>query len=162
LDRAQAALAQLRSELDAIHREALEVRLATGELWLQLSGTAPPAALTRSLGQVRARLAEHYRVAGIELVRQKDELDRIRVELGSQHEKLVKQRREFDLWAERRQQELDEQAARLVSREQEIEHQEAEFHDASRQWQLEELRYQQEVRRLRTQVEDAEAVLAPA
>ena len=78
-------LEELRAELGRMHRETLEIRLATEELWVQVSGVAPPAVLTRSLGQIRARLADHYRLAGSELDEQKEELQTIRCELAEQH-----------------------------------------------------------------------------
>ena len=71
LDRSRAALEQFRGELGQLHRETLEIRLATEELWVQLSGVAPPAALIQSLGGIRNKLAEHYRSAQSELRRER-------------------------------------------------------------------------------------------
>ena len=50
LDQSRAALKQLRTELGRMHRETLEIRLSTEELWVQLSGAAPPAALDPLVG----------------------------------------------------------------------------------------------------------------
>ena len=104
---------QLRDELQQVHRETLEVRLATEELWAQLSGAAPPAALTRSLGRIRTQLADQYRLANAELLERKKELESIRDQLAGQYEKLVEQRRQFEHWAAGRRQEAEQQAARL-------------------------------------------------
>ena len=43
LDRRQAAMDQLQADVTRMHRESLELRLATEELWVRLSGKAPPA-----------------------------------------------------------------------------------------------------------------------
>ena len=77
-DQRLAALQQLRGELERIHRETLEVRLATEELWAQLSGVAPPAVLTQSLGRIRAKLAQQYAQANTEAAEQKRALEALR------------------------------------------------------------------------------------
>jgi septal ring factor EnvC (AmiA/AmiB activator) len=136
-----------------MHRETLEIRLATEELWVQLSGTAPAATLTQTLGQVRAKLAEQYRMANTELAGQRKELDEIRAQLAQQHEKLMVQKRDLDAWASRRQEEIQEQAARLVAREQELERQDAEFQQRSRESQIEQLDYRRQIFSLRMQLQ---------
>ena len=152
VDRCRASLEQLRAEVGRMHRETLEIRLATEELWIQLSGSAPPAVLPRSLGQIRAKLAEHYRQANAELAEQKEELRTIRVQLAEQHEILIRQKEELEHWSARRQEEVRQQTQRLTAREQEVERQENLFNDLARQWQSEQLGYQQEIRRLRRQL----------
>ena len=160
VDHCRAALQELRAELERMHRETLEIRLATEELWVQLSGAAPPAVLTRSLGQIRARLADHYRLAGSELDEQKEELQTIRCELAEQHEKLLQQKQQIEEWSGRRQEEIQQQAARLVAREQELEHQQSQFEESAQQWHAERLDYEQEIRRLRQQPRAPEAAIA--
>lgn len=163
VDRCRASLEQLRAELGRMHRETLEIRLATEELWTQLSGSAPPAVLPRSLGQIRAKLAEHYRQANVELAEQKEELRTIRAQLAGQHEILIRQKEELEHWSARRQEEVRQQTQRLAARQQEVERQETLFNDLARQWQSEQLGYQQEIRRLRRQLcESGTAALASA
>ena len=110
VDRSRAALKQLRAELGRMHRETLEIRLATEELWVQLSGAAPPAALTRSLGRIRSKLAEQYRHANAELIEERKELEAIREQLTNQHESLLKQKRRFEKWVGGCQEECQQQA----------------------------------------------------
>ena len=149
VDRCRAALGQLRAELGRMHRETLEIRLATEELWVQLSGAAPPAALTRSLGRIRTKLADQYRQANAELADQRKELEAIRQQLIRQHETLVEQKRRFDSWAAGRQEECQQQASRLVAREQQLHCEELQLREQSRCWQAERIECQQELRRLR-------------
>jgi DNA repair exonuclease SbcCD ATPase subunit len=120
VDHCRASLVQLRDELTHMHRETLEIRLATEELWVQLSGAAPPAALTRSLGRIRTKLAEQYRQANAELAEQRKELEAIRCQLLQQHEALAAEKRRFDRWAADRQEEFEQQASRLIAREQQL------------------------------------------
>ena len=160
-DQARAALEQFRGELGRMHRETLEVRLATEELWAELSGPAPPAALTRSLGRIRSRLAEHYRAANVELHAKKAELEQLRTQLSEQYEKLVRQKRNFDAWADQCREEVEQQAARLLARGAELDRREGDMGQYARRAQAEKLELQQEIRRLRAKLlSNAEVELA--
>jgi chromosome segregation ATPase len=152
VEQCRAALVRLRDELQQVHRETLEVRLATEELWAQLSGTAPPAALTRSLGRIRTQLADQYRQANAELLERKKELETIRDQLTGQYEKLIEQRRQFEDWAAGRRQDAEVQTARLIAREQELEEAESRFNEQARQWDFDRREFEQEIRRLRLQL----------
>jgi hypothetical protein len=120
VDQCQAAFKKLRDEVERKHRETLEIRLCTEELWAQLSGVAPPAALTRSLGRIRAKLAEHYLQANSELGERKRELEAIHSQLAEEHKNLVEHKRRFEQWLAGRQEELDQQATRLIARERQL------------------------------------------
>jgi hypothetical protein len=152
VDLAQAALEQLRSELGGIHRETLEIRLATEEMWADLSGSAPPAALTRSLGRIRSRLADHYRTANLELHQKQEELQRLRAQLSEQYEKLVRKKRHFDTWTRQCRAEVEQQAARLMARGEELDRREADMREYVRRTQAEKLDLQQDIRRLRSRL----------
>lgn len=158
IDQCRGGLEQLRAELGEMHRETLEIRLATEELWIQMSSTTPTPVLTRSLTQLRAKLSEHYRTAGEELARQRNDLLTIRNGLAQQHERLVQQKHELELWATKRREEIELQAARLVAREQELDRQEAEFKEQARKWQVEQLAYRAEIQRLQVRSESAATV----
>ncbi len=158
VDRSCAALEQLRTELARMHRETLEIRLATEELWVQLSGVAPPAALTSSLSGIRSKLADHYRFANAELQEQKQELESIRRQLVEQYEKVVRQKQYYDRWAEQHQQDAEADASRLAARETELQQLQAELADRSRQWQAQRLDFEQQIRRLTAQHAGHEAV----
>jgi hypothetical protein len=152
VDQSQASLEQLRGELGRMHRETLEIRLATEELWAELSAAAPPAALTRSLGRIRTRLADQYRMANAEIQQKKEELERLRSQLAERYEKLVRQKRQFDEWAAACREEVEQQSSRLLERGRELDRREADTHEQSRQWQAERLELQQEIRRLQTKI----------
>jgi hypothetical protein len=151
-EQCRTALERLRAELQRLHRETLEIRLATEELWAQLSGAAPPAALTRSLGRIRAQLADRYRAADDELLERKKEQESIRGQLAEQYEKLAARKEQFERWAAVREQEAEQQAARLIAREQEVNDAESRLADRSRQWEIERGEYEREIRRLRLQL----------
>src|SRR5208283_5425029 len=162
VDQTRAALGQFRAELGRMHRETLEIRLATEELWAELSGSAPPAALTRSLSQIRSRLADHYRMANLELHQKKEELEQLRGQLSQQYEKLVRQKRNFDAWAAQCREEVEQQAARLLARGEDLDRREADMSEYARRAQAEKLQLQQEIRRLRTKLTAKAEIGLPA
>ncbi len=152
VDQSRAALEQFRAELSRMHGETLEIRLATEELWAELSGSTPPAELTRSLGRIRGRLADHYRMANADLDQKKSELEHLRDQLSEQYEKLVRQKRSFDDWAAACRDEVEQQAARLQAQTEDIERREADMGEYARTAQSEKLELQQEIRRLRSKL----------
>ncbi|MDZ7617590.1 MAG: hypothetical protein U1E05_11330, partial [Patescibacteria group bacterium] len=160
VDRSCEALEQLRAELGRMHRETLEIRLATEELWVQLSGAATPTALTNSLSGIRSKLADHYRFANAELQEQKQELESIRRQLVEQYEKVTRQKQNYDRWAQQHQKDVEADASRLAAREAELRQLQAELSDRSRQWQSQRLDLEQQIRRLSVQRAGQEAVTA--
>jgi hypothetical protein len=144
----QAALKRLRAELGRVQRETLENRLATEELWAQLSGAAPPATLSQSLARIRAKLSDQYRQANLELTEQKKDLEQLRAEIDAQRQKLIEHKSQFERWLAAHQEELKKQAARLVAREKYLEQKELRCGQESRRWQSERIKCQTQTRRL--------------
>ena len=147
---------QLQEELRGSQREMLEMRLATEEIWAQLSGALAPASLTRSISQVRAKLADHYRQTIDELAQRSEQLELVRRDLAQQLDALEQQREELKAWAERRQADIEEQAARLVAREQELDRQQQHYEQMESRWHLERTDYQAEIRQLLASLRDLE------
>jgi len=160
VDQARAALEQLREELTRTHRETLEIRVATEELWVQLSGAAPAATLTRSLSRVRTQLMEEYRRVTQQNDEQRQELVAIRSELAEEHERFVRQKAQFEAWLQQRQAESAATTERLVARERQLNRREAQMAEEAHTWDVERLEYQQELRRLHKQMHDPETWLA--
>jgi hypothetical protein len=148
LDQRAAALELLQEELRAAQREVLEIRLATEETWLQLQGALAPASLSRSISQLRVRLADHFRLAADEAVRRRRDLEVVRQELAKEHTHLQDQREDLESWLARREQDIEKRAARLVEREQELDAQERHFQLAEKAWQSQQAEYQREIQRL--------------
>ena len=148
LESRQAAIEQTRGELSATHRQALELRLATEELWAKLSDVMPAPALTAELGRIRRDLAESYSLERTATVRENQQLAVTHERLAEQYVKLNAEKKELHDWITRRQQEIEYQAARLVAREQELDRQEAENEQRSERWDGERRHLQDEMRRL--------------
>ncbi len=148
LDHRRATIEQSQAEVTDLHRETLELRLATEELWSQLAGVMTPAALTQALGQTRSRLAQHFRLSLSEIDNRRAELEALRSEMAIQHGQLASQSQELQDWVAARESELAEQAGRLAVREEELETLATDQRRAQEQWLAERVRLEQEIRRL--------------
>lgn len=134
LDKHRAAVEQLRDDVARKHREALELRLVTEQLWLELTRHVPAAELTRSLTTLRQRLAEHYRETEEKQATQHAELVRLAARLDEQQRRLVEQREQLRQWLAAQQQDIESQAARLVAREQQLDQQERVAQQQEERW----------------------------
>lgn len=148
LDSRQQHLNELQEQITRLHREALEMRLATEEVWAQLTRGESPEQLAERVQQARQQLAEHYRLANESLAQRTDELHRMRQELHEQEQRLRGQRRELQLWADRRYDEIQARTSRLMMRERELDRMEAEFERQTMQWQRQREAYRQEIEQL--------------
>lgn len=148
LQRRAAAVDQLRAEVLRAEREALEMRLATDEVWAQLMTVAPPAALSQSLAQTRAKLAEHYRLERSEIAGEKKDLEALLARIDDSRERTQRFREEVERWAAGRQADIEGQAARLAAREQELDRRQVELEKLQRELRFERSAYEAEIRRL--------------
>ncbi len=148
LDQREQALERIAEQLRAAQRESLEMRLAMEETWLQLQGVLAPAALTRSIGQLRSRLADHFRLESEELRRQRTELESVRLELAEQLNAVHHERQELQRCTLLREQEVQQRAERLTAREADLDAQQRHYDAAERRWESQRTAYQQEIQRL--------------
>ncbi|MEX2114817.1 MAG: hypothetical protein WD845_16610 [Pirellulales bacterium] len=144
----QNVLEQMRGDMSRSQQEVLEIRLATEELWARLCGSMAPAALTRSLAQIRVQLADQQRLVRSELAQQKLEIQALSARLAEQHHKLAERRAAIESWCDERQRELAAQAARLLEQEQRLADEGTEMVQQSEAWNNERFRLNQEIRRL--------------
>lgn len=112
--------------------------------------------MTRSIGQVRSKLADHYRTTIEELAERSEQLELVRGDLTKQLVSLQSKQAEMNAWAERRHKDIESQASRLVSREQELDRQQQHYEQLESQWHIERTDYQAEIRRLLSSIRDLE------
>ncbi|MEX0677548.1 MAG: hypothetical protein WD063_10765 [Pirellulales bacterium] len=155
-----AALERMRADVARAHQEALELRLATEELWARLCGTMAPAALAQSLAQTRLKLAEEQRLARSQLAAERAEVQALAGRVAEQHDKLVDERKEIQSWVKGRHEELERYAGLLSAREREMADQRAAFEEKADTWQSERFRIEQEIRQLLRQAGGAQSVAA--
>jgi hypothetical protein len=101
---------------------------------------------------LRAKLAEHFALAEDSITRQKGELRELSARLDGQLRHLDEQRQQLRTWAQRREEEVERQAAYLFTRQQGLDEQIAEHQREAARWQQQRLEYEDEVRRLRAQL----------
>jgi hypothetical protein len=152
VERRSAAIDQLRAEVLRTQRETLELRLATDELWAQMAGAAPPAALSQSLAQIRGKLAEQYRLQRAEIAGEKKELEGLVERVDRERERVKGQRQDLERWAANRQDDIEGQAARLAAREHQIDQRAAKLEEILDLQVAERQAYQREIRRLLGQI----------
>jgi chromosome segregation ATPase len=151
-----AALDQARAELMQLQRETLEMRLATEEIWAQLSGTVPPAAITHSVARVRVKLAEHFKMQVDDVARQRQEVESLSAKLAGQHESMTAQKREFETWLLQQQRDLETQGARLVAREKHLEQEHGRMQQVQLQWDADRRDLEREIRQLQSELRQIE------
>lgn len=147
LDRRQCQVDQLFSETIKLHREALEMRLATEQLWSELVERFTSEELAKRLAAIRDRLTDHYRLANENLSQRQDEMHEMRQALNEQQQRLRTQRRELQLWIDRRYDEIESRTAQLITREREMDRLEAEFERQTLLWQKQRESFRDEVQR---------------
>jgi hypothetical protein len=144
-----------------LHQDTLELGLVTEELWAQLSGAAPPAALLQSLGEVRAKLSAQSRQEEARLNEERKELEGLRGQLAGQYEKLAERKAQFENWASSRAEDCRQEASRLLGREDELNRRETLYREQSQRWAAERLRYQHALQRLEAELRACQKEAAP-
>lgn len=157
LDARRTALDQLRESLATSQRESLELRLATEELWNQLTTQFPAPALTASLGRIRAQLADHDRQLRQELVDHRQKLEALRDQLAQQHDRLDEKKREHQAWIERRTRDLDQRTQDLAARQFKLDEQQHAIEHLQHDWCGERLTLQDQAQSLMRQLREAMA-----
>lgn len=155
LQRQQINTEQMHDEVTELHREALEMRLATEQVWLDIAEEFPTEDHVQRLEAIREKLADHYRMANDTLASRKDELHQRRAELCEQEQRLRQQRRDVQLWADRRYDEIESRVAKISVRERELDQQESEFHRQAMQWQKQRQEYRQQIESLSWKLHEA-------
>jgi hypothetical protein len=157
IERERAGLEQVRSDITALHRQALEMRLAAEQLWAQINGRMTPVEITQSIAQIRKKLAEHYRLEESELATRRRELIELGEKIAEQHRELTQMQTGLKAWLATRQDEIESQAQALQYREDELAREQDAIRQTRHEWQGQRLGYEQEIRELAAQLREASA-----
>jgi hypothetical protein len=155
MEQMRLALDRSREELGNMHRETLEVRLATEELWLRLAGESGTEDLKKSVGKIQARLASEYQDAVARLEVNKQELQQSRIELREQQEKLAARKDQMDQLAMDTESAVSERERNLKGREEELDRRQSHIDEQTRRLQQERAEMEHEVRMLQAQIDAA-------
>ena len=138
-----------------MHRETLEIRLATEELWLRLSGESASEDLKKSICEIRTRLTAQYQETASRLNSQKAELKENREEMLQQYEVLLARRDEWDRWVAQTEDSIQERERALRERESELDRRQSHLEEVQRRTQAERVAMEKEVRLLQDQIDQA-------
>jgi hypothetical protein len=146
LDQRQASLERMRDELMQLQRESLEARLVAEETLAALTGVAAPAAVASALAKSRERLADHWRLMAGRIADERAALVQLGQAVTAQSKSLAAKKEDLGQWAQRRQQEFDQQAAALAHREEELRELQNHIGQERAEWEQGRLSFEQELR----------------
>ena len=157
LEKRERHLQSLHDQITELHRESLELRVATEQVWTDFRGHMPDEELAKSLAQHRAKLTDHYKLANDELCRRREVLHQLQQHLGRQGEQLRRERLDMQMWIDRQRNEVDAKSASITVREFEFERREAELQRQSITWQKQREDYRHEIEQLGRRIRYASA-----
>ncbi len=162
LDRRAAAFEQLREEVATAHRETLDLRLATDELWAELCGENPPAELAKSLARIRGQIAATAREQRRENAAARQEVETSVGRLAEDRQHLQRQADEMESWTATCRDEFSAQAERLAQREHSLDLRQMQLDELVQRLQEDRQAYEREIRRLLGQLRatDCETVVS--
>ncbi len=149
LERRHVAVRQLHGDVSKMYREGLEIRISTEEVWGEMTEANPAGEISTRVSEYRSQLTQEYQIANQKLAEQQVEIKTLIERLALHESRLTQQRDEVRGWVSRRQQEIGEQANRLLEREQELDRQGTNLRHFERQWQKDRESLEHEIQRLR-------------
>lgn len=151
VDQRRASLEQMKQQVFELHRETIEMRMVAEQLWQHAAKGKPVAELTQSLGTLRAKLVDGFRVSHDELTQKEQHLRELAGKLNGRQQQLKQQRDQLNQWLERQNAGIEEQAARLVARELELDAQQQAIRERELAWRAERLELQTRLRQFTKQ-----------
>ena len=145
LDRRKAVLQRMQDDTQALHREALEMRLVTEQLWIEISEKAPADHVTELLGTLRGRLDEEYKAQQQVVDDRKDELVELKDLIEGKQEDLRDQSRKLQEWVESRHDDIKSYAAQVDAREMLLDRREHRMQEEFSKWEATRNAYQQQL-----------------
>jgi chromosome segregation ATPase len=148
LDRRKSVLQRMQDETQALHREALEMRLTTEQLWIELSEKAPADHVNELLASLRGRLDEHYTAQQKTIGDRKSELVDLKQLIEAKQEDIREQSSKLQEWVESRHDEIKSFAAEVDAREMLLDHREHRMREEFAKWEAQRGSYQQQLQGL--------------
>jgi hypothetical protein len=148
IERQKAGLDQVRDEALRLHRQSLEMRLISEQLWNQIGGQTSSAEVTRQVAELRRKLSEQYRLEEQQLEFRRDDLLKLSERITVEHAELSQLRSGLREWVSARQAEIEQQAAALVQRELTLDEQQQTSQRSQHEWAAQRRGYEQQIREL--------------
>lgn len=155
IEQSRTVVERMRADVAAMHREAIESRLAAEQLQAHLATAGSPAEITKQLAERRNRLADAFALERRVVSEQQAELRALAAELLEQQSSLNGEREQLNQWLRRQENDLEQQAARLIAREHELNRQQQTFAEREQVWANQRSELQHQIRELMSQLRDA-------
>ena len=153
VDRLEIELRQMKSDVEARLREAIEHHLAACELAATLEKDRTPAVVAQQLIALRRKLEESVKRSLEEQRQRERQVATAQSRLEAIHHQIVEEKKRFDEYTKRRLDEIERLASQLTEREKQLVLKENEINERATAWQLAELEYVLEIQRLRDRLE---------
>jgi chromosome segregation ATPase len=157
LESRRSRLDQLRGELEATHRETLEMRIAVEEAWAQFTQEAGAEPAGKRFDAARAALVEHYAKLSESLAERQDEIAASQARLDRERQDLAHERRNLADWVGQREEQLRHGEQRLAQRTAAIESRDASGRSQRDDWTREKMNAERIIRDLLAQVAELSA-----
>ena len=148
LDRRKSVLQRMQDETQALHREALEMRLVTEQVWAELSDQVPSDHLNELLNSLRSRLDDHYATMNNTVQERRDEVIALKQHLQEKQLELRGQSQKLQEWVESRHDEIKGLAAQLDAREMLLDRREHRLQEEFSKWEAQRSGYKQQLQDL--------------
>lgn len=148
LDQRQATLQKMQDSTQALHKEALEMRLVTEQMWGELSENAPEAQLQTSMAHLRSRLDDHYASMHDSIGDRNSELATLKAKIDAKQQELQAQSRKLEEWIETRHEEIKSLASEMDARELLLDRREHRLHEEFSKWESQRTAYQNQLQSL--------------
>ena len=148
LDRRRAVVERMQDEAQSLHKEALEMRMVTEQLWAELSHQVPADKMNELLAGLRARLDEQYAVQSTQLDERKAELNELRETVQQQQEAMREQSQKLQEWVESRHDHIKSFAAEIDAREALLDQREHRIREEISRWEARRTTQQEQMKQL--------------
>ena len=148
LDRRQTIVQRMQDEAQTIHREALEMRLVTEQLWSEISDKVPPEHVAELLQTLQTQLDEAYRSREKGVEDRRQELQQLKDEIQRKQEDVRDQSRRLQEWLESRHDEIKSYAAEVDAREALLDRREHRMSEEFSKWEATRSAYQSQLQSL--------------
>lgn len=148
LDRRKVMLTQMQDDTQALHREALEMRLVTEQLWIEISDKAPGAHVDELLADLRSKLDEHYNQQRSTIENHESDLLQLKKVIERKQDDLRDQSDKLQQWVETRHDEIKTYAAEVDAREMLLDRRENRMREEFSKWEATRSAYQNQLQGL--------------
>jgi hypothetical protein len=153
LDERRTAVEKMQADVGIKHREALELRLATEQIWMRLVEHADEQELSTNVNRLHEELAESYGAEAAHVEAERQALESLRDDLAAELSRFTEQQKRWEQACRQNQHALQMEHARIETAGHDLRRREEELKQQRDDWRQQRADYQQEIRRLRVDLD---------